>query len=87
MLAADLLQSILNKAREQGLFSSPIPLRHSSYYPVIQYADDTLIIMEACSKQLWALKTLLHTFGESTGLKVNYSKSMMVPINTSDQKM
>lgn len=54
---------------------------------MIQYADDTLLIMEACSRQLWTLKALLHTFGESTGLKVNYSKSIIVPINTSNQKM
>jgi len=36
---------------------------------------------------LWALKALLHTFGESTSLRVNYEKSMMVPINTSEEKM
>jgi len=36
---------------------------------------------------LWALKALLHTFGESTCLRVNYEKSMMVPINTSEEKM
>jgi hypothetical protein len=29
--------------------------------------------MEACPLQLFALKALLKTFAESTGLKVNYS--------------
>jgi len=43
--------------------------------------------MEACSRQLLALKGLLHTFGESTSLKVNYSKSFMVPINTSHPRL
>lgn len=33
------------------------------------------------------LKALLHSFGESTGLKVNYSKSIMVPINLSQEKL
>jgi len=84
VLDADLLQSVLNKAKEQGLLSLPIPLRHTIDFPVKQYADDTLIIMEACTRQLWTLKALLHTFGESTRLRVNYSKSMIVPINTSD---
>jgi hypothetical protein len=46
------------------------------------HADDILLIMEACSRQLWALKALLQTFGDSTGLRVNYAKSIMVPINT-----
>lgn len=64
-----------------------MPLRYTNDFPVIQYADDTLIVMKACSKQLWTLKALLHTFGESTGLKVNYNKSVMVPINTSQDKL
>ena len=54
---------------------------------IIKYADDTLLIMEACSRQLVTLRALLHTFGESTGLKVNYIKSIMVPINTSQEKL
>jgi len=54
---------------------------------VIQYADDTLIIMQASATQLLALKGLLQSFGTSTGLRVNYSKSMIVPINISDEKL
>jgi len=33
------------------------------------------------------LKALLESFGSSTGLKVNYNKSMIVPINISDEKL
>ena len=54
---------------------------------MIQYADDTLIIMQASAVQLHALKGLLQSFGTSTGLRVNYSKSMIVPINISDEKL
>lgn len=43
--------------------------------------------MEACGRQLWTLKALLQTFGDSTGLRVNYGKSFMVPINTSTEKL
>jgi len=32
------------------------------------------------------LKTLLNSFAESTGLRVNYNKSMMVPINIKESK-
>jgi hypothetical protein len=60
----------------------------SSYdFPVIQYADDTLIILEGDPRQLFFLKTLLHNFSESSGLKVNYNKSMMLPINISDERL
>lgn len=48
--------------------------------------DDTLIIMEACPAQLLHLKSLLSDYAASTSLKVNYSKSMMVPINIDDTK-
>jgi hypothetical protein len=43
--------------------------------------------MEGCARQLIFLKSLLQTFATSTGLKVNYSKSMMVPINIEEGKM
>ena len=87
VLAADPLQSIMNKAREIGLFTLPLPLQHSSDFPIIQYADDTLLILEVDAKQLVILKGLLQSFGSSTRLKVNYSKSLLVPINTSEQKL
>lgn len=34
-------------------------------------------------KQPFPLKALLNNFGDSTGLKVNYRKSIIVPINVS----
>jgi hypothetical protein len=30
---------------------------------------------------------MLHSFANSTGLKVNYAKSMIIPINIDDQKL
>lgn len=42
---------------------------------------DTLIIVEGSSSQLLHLKDLLSEYATSTGLKVNFSKSMLVPIN------
>lgn len=87
VLAADLLQTLINKAKELGLLNLPIPLQCSNDFPILQYADDTLIIMEGCGRQLFFLKALLSSFSASTGLKVNFSKSMMVPINISDEKL
>ena len=84
VLAADLLQSLLNHEKNLGHIQLPLPLLYSQDFPIIQYADDTLIIMEACGSQLNHLKELLLAFSTSTGLKVNYSKSMLVPINLSD---
>ena len=81
VLAADLLQSTLSVAKNNGLLSLSVPLNHSQDFPILPYADDTLIIMEAKYDQLAALKDVLRLFSLSTGLKVNFSKSLLVPIN------
>jgi hypothetical protein len=65
----------------------PIPLNYTLDFPIIQYVDDTLIIMEGCARQLFFLKSLLQTFAASSCLRVNYSNSMMVLINIDDQKL
>jgi hypothetical protein len=87
VLAADLLQSIINKARQQDLLKLPLAANCGQDFPIIQYADDTLLIMEACPKQLFFLRAVLNSFATSTGLKVNYNKSSMYPINVCSAKM
>ena len=54
---------------------------------MIQYADDTLIIMECCVTQLEILKEILNIFTLATGLKVNFNKFFMVPINLEEEKL
>jgi hypothetical protein len=43
--------------------------------------------MQADARQLFFLKALLNSFSESTGLKVNFSKSQMLPVNVSQERM
>jgi len=45
------------------------------------------MMLQADASQLIFLKALLHSFSESTGLKVNYSKSHMYSINVNEEKM
>jgi len=86
VLAADLLQCIINKGCRNGLFELPIPSYELDQYPIIQYADDTLLVMKASQKELFTLKGLLESFAQSTGLRVNYNKSCLVPLNLFDNK-
>jgi hypothetical protein len=81
VLAADLLQSIINKVRQHGLLQLPLTENCGQDFPIVQYADDTLLILEACPRQLFFLREVLNSFATSTGLKVNYRKSSMYPIN------
>ena len=56
-------------------------------FPIIQYADNTVLILQVDASQLFFLKALLHSFETSMGLKVNYRKSQMIPINVSHEDM
>jgi hypothetical protein len=80
LLGSDLLQSVINQLASQGEISKPIETSDPDF-PIIQYADDTLLIMHADRRQIIALREELNKFSMSTGLKINYSKSQMVPIN------
>jgi len=43
--------------------------------------------MQTDARQLFCLKAILNSFASSTGLVVNFSKSLIVPINVSSEKM
>jgi hypothetical protein len=59
VLGAELLQSIINKAFRMNILSHPLSKDFDQDYPIIQYADDTLIVMPADASQLLTLKGLL----------------------------
>lgn len=87
VLAADLLQSILNEAMRNNLIEPPIASQSCPQFPVIQYADDTILVLPAQPVQVAHIKNLLMHFTAFTGLKVNYEKSIMVPINVPEAHM
>jgi hypothetical protein len=49
--------------------------------------SSSLLNPKVCPRHLLILKALLNTFVESTGLKVNYRKSNIYPINVEQKKM
>jgi hypothetical protein len=81
VLAAYLLQSAINKAFREGLLRAPYSPDYGMDYPVVQYADDTLVIMPADISQVLIMKKNLQDYADSTGLKINFHKSSMIPIN------
>jgi hypothetical protein len=86
VLAADLLQYIINRAASEGNLQHPLSDSFDGYFPIVQYADDTLLFLPVEESQILYLKQVLHQFASSTGLKVNFSKSFLVPINVSDDR-
>jgi len=86
VLAAELLQILVNRAASMDLLTTPIP-QPMADFPIVQYADDTLLLLQADARQLFFLKALLHSFAISTGLHVNYRKSHMYPIHITQEKL
>ena len=86
VLTTDLLQSIVNNAWSKGILKHPITDSFGGDYPIVQYADDTLLILPTDGRVLFNLKCLLRSFSDSTGLHVNFQKSFLVPINVSESR-
>lgn len=72
-LAADalgvMLQTAISKGHIKGVLNVPGGVSH------IQYADDTIIMIEASEQYITNLKLILYCFEWLTGLKINYHKS------------
>ncbi|XP_071681176.1 uncharacterized protein [Lolium perenne] len=66
IMSSDLLQSAVNDMVLQGTLSRPIETSDEDF-PIVQYADDTLLILPADEGQLLALKETLQKFSASTG--------------------
>jgi hypothetical protein len=86
VLVADLLQSAINKAFLDGTLRARFSPYYGMDFPVIQYADDTLVIMQADQDQVLVMKHILELYAQSTGLKINFHKSSMVPINLASDR-
>jgi hypothetical protein len=55
--------------------------------PVLQYADDTLLLVRAEVTDIRRLKAVLNKFASATGLKINYNKSTLVPMHVPPAKL
>jgi hypothetical protein len=86
VIVSELLQYFVNKAAKRNLLKAPIPQANRDFR-IIQYTDNTLLILQVDTNQLFFLKALLSNFEESSGLRVNYRKSQMVPINVQPYRM
>jgi hypothetical protein len=82
----ELLLVIINHAFMEGVLQLPIDQPVSEDYPVVQYTDDTIIILPADRKKLLNIRSILDAYAQCTGLKINFHKSQMIPINIDEIK-
>lgn len=50
---------------------------------IIQFADDTLLVVEGSWKRVWAIKLVLKSLELVSRLDINYHNSKLIGINTS----
>ena len=78
VLAIDPLQWLLNMATGTGILSRVS--RDKTRLHVSMYVDDIVIFLKLAKHEVEALKSLLHSFGEVTGMRKNVHKTSVVPI-------
>ncbi|KAJ1273852.1 hypothetical protein BS78_05G016600 [Paspalum vaginatum] len=79
LLVADVLQSLIKNT--SGIRH---PVVDDAPCPILQYADDTLILLRADLEDVSRLRAALDSSSSATGLKINYSKSTMVPMHVDE---
>jgi hypothetical protein len=80
-MTIDTLQRILQKAIQNGLLT---PLRdRAARLRVLLYADDAAVFVNPVQADVDMLMAIMRHFGESTGLQINESKSIVAAIRCS----
>ena len=69
-LMGDVLQQMMRAAYGGNFLIHPI--KQGAPLPVLQYADDTLLILHGSTQQATFLKLLLDAFASFSGLRINY---------------
>jgi hypothetical protein len=76
LLVADVLQIMIK--RDGGVRR---PLMENTLCSVLQYSDDKLILLRGELGDVLRLRELLDSFSKAIGLKINYTKSIAVPMH------
>lgn len=74
-LAADALDHIVRKAKQKGHIKGVVPHIVPGGLTHLQYADDTVILMDCDDHTIKNMKFLLYCFEWMSRLKINYHKS------------
>lgn len=73
-LVMEVLTCMMNKEVDRGYFRS-FKINKEEDVNILQFTDDTIIMAQGCSDNLWSMKAILRGFEMMLGLKVNFYKS------------
>jgi hypothetical protein len=85
-LVSDVLTKILLKGANLGLAKGLGSDFREGGIIALQYADDTLIFSNIEHDHLVNLKDILLWFEQISGMRVNFHKSELIPMNLSDME-
>ena len=78
---------MLSKAADHSLIAGLCPEVCPGGIICLQYADDTILFLDNDSTHASNLKIVLTWFEQVSGMRINYSKSELIPINMDDQEL
>lgn len=84
--AAECLYKMIRSGQHNGVFAGLISHLIDTGVAILQYADDTIILLEDDLEMARNLKLVLYLFESMSGLKINFLKSELTLINCDDQK-
>ena len=71
----DMLATLINRAKTQGQVDGLIPHLIDGGLSILQYADDIVLFMNHDLEKAQNMKSVLLTFEQLSGLKINFHKS------------
>lgn len=78
ILMVDVLQQMRISEYNRGTLQHPLNI--DGPFPVLQYADDTLLLIKGMQEQAQVVRRILDAFCAFTGLHINFNKSTFVPV-------
>jgi hypothetical protein len=82
IVVADVLHQMIRRAYSKGILL--LPIENGAPLPMLQYVDDTLLILHGSPQQATLAKALLEAFPMFTGLHINYQKSTFFPLHMTE---
>ncbi|XP_058759424.1 uncharacterized protein LOC131632711 [Vicia villosa] len=83
VLETDVLTALMRKAISNNDFRG-FKINEVENVNMLQFADDTVILEEGDTANLWRMKEILRGFEMMSGLRVNFNKSNIYGVNVCD---
>lgn len=85
-IAANCLQKMVQNAQDSSQVTGLVPHLIDKGVAILQYADDTIILMQGRVEKVRNMKLLLYLFEQMSGLKINFMKSEVLMVLHDDER-